>query len=442
MPDNIDTKRILKRAEHYKKPMIAFLRDMVAIPGESGGERKVIARIREEMKKTEAFDRIWIDKMGNLLGKVGKGPRLIAIDAHVDTVGIGNIEEWKHDPYKGKIDDKFVWGRGAGDQEGAIPAMVYGARIMKDLGLYGDEWTLLLTFTVMEEDCDGLCWQYIINEGKIRPEVVVVTDSTNATIFRGHRGRMEIGVTTTGRSCHGSMPHKGVNAIYKAAKIVNEIEKLNDHLKPDEFLGKGTITVSYIDCKTPSMCAVPNQAYIHLDRRLTAGETKESALAEVRAAVKRAGVTAKVKLATYARKSWKGLVYPTDNYFPTWVYPEDAPHVQAAVSTYRALFNVRKPKVSRWTFSTNAVSIAGMFGIPVVGFGPAAEAVAHTVNDRVPIEHMTKCAAFYASYPGIYCAENPQPVAARGKTRLPVARSAKATRKPVSKKKRKTARVS
>ena len=442
MPENIDNNAILKRVERYRKPMIRFLRELVAIPAESCQEQPVIERIRAEMEKTGAFDRIWIDGMGNLLGKIGRGKRLIAIDAHVDTVGVGNIEEWKHDPYKGKIDDTYIWGRGAGDQRGAIPAMVYGARVMRDLGLNSDDWSLLMTFTVMEEDCDGLCWQYIVKESGIRPEVVVVTDSTNATILRGQRGRMEIGVTTTGRSCHGSMPHKGVNAIYKAAKIVNEIEKLNEHLKPNAFLGKGTITVSYIDCKTPSMCAVPNQAYIHLDRRLTLGENKALALREVRDAVKRAGVTARVGLATYERESWKGLVYPTKSHFPTWVYPEEAPHVQAAVSTCRKLFNESKPKVGRWTFSTNAVSISGMFRIPVVGYGPAEEAVAHTVNDRVPIEHLIKCAAFYASYPGIYCEENPQPVLPAGRVRTPPHAAKKASRRKSSTRKRVSTKAS
>ena len=187
-------------------------------------------------------------------------------------------------------------------KKGATPAMVYATRIIKDLGLTSDEWSLLLAFTVMEEDCDGLCWQYIVREGKIRPECVVVTDSTNCKVLRGQRGRMEIGITVLGRSCHGSMPEKGENAVYKAARIVGEIEKLHKRLKKNKFLGNGTVTVSFIDCKTPSRCAVPGAAFIQLDRRLTVGETKEQALKEVRDAVRRAGVEAKVELLTYAEK--------------------------------------------------------------------------------------------------------------------------------------------
>jgi putative selenium metabolism hydrolase len=397
--------QIVARAKKYEKPMVKFLRDLVAIEGYSGTEKKVIERIKQEVKKLGSADKMWTDPLGNLLVQVGKGPRLIAIDAHIDTVGVGNPDEWKHDPFKGKIADGKVWGRGAGDQRGAVPSMVYATRIIKDLDLKSDEWTLLLTFTVMEEDCDGLCWQYIVKEDKIRPECVVITDSTNCKVFRGQRGRMEIGITTLGRSCHGSMPEKGDNAVYKIAKVVNEIEKLHKRLKQDKFLGNGTVTVSYIDCQTPSRCAVPGAAYIQLDRRLTTGETADSALAEVRDAVKRAGVEAKVELLKYDAKAYTGETYQTDKYFPTWIESEDAPQVRAVVEAHEALFG-KPPTVDRWTFSTNGVSIAGMFGIPCVGFGPAPEDVAHTVNDSAPIEHLTRCAAMYAAFPGTYCLIN------------------------------------
>ncbi|HUB24542.1 MAG TPA: YgeY family selenium metabolism-linked hydrolase [Tepidisphaeraceae bacterium] len=411
---SLDHSAITAKAQEYQPAMIDFLRDIVAIQSLSGQEDKVIARIRQEVEKLGCADKIETDGLGNLLVWVGSGPRLIAIDAHVDTVGLGNEKEWKHDPFKGKVEKGVVWGRGAGDQKGAVPAMVYAAKIIHDLGLRSGEWTLLLTFTVMEEDCDGLCWQYIVKEDKIRPECVIVTDSTNCKVLRGQRGRMEIGITATGRSCHGSMPEKGDNAIYKIAKIVREIEKLHKMLKKDTFLGNGTVTVSYVDCKTPSRCAVPGEAFIQLDRRLTTGETAAMALKQVRQAVKNAGVEAKVELLKYSAKAYTGLVYPTDSYFPTWVEAEDAPQVRAAVEAHRSLFG-KKPTVSRWTFSTNGVAIDGMFGIPCVGFGPAAEEVAHTVNDSVPVEHLVRCAAMYAAFPGTYCGLNGNGKSAKGR---------------------------
>jgi putative selenium metabolism hydrolase len=398
----MDYPAIASAAKQYEQPMVDFLREIVAIQSLSGHEDKVVARIRQEVEKLGFADKVWVDGIGNLLVQIGNGPRLIAIDAHVDTVGLGNEKEWKHDPFIGKVEKGVVWGRGAGDQKGAVPAMVYGGKIIADLGLKSDEWSLLLTFTVMEEDCDGLCWQYIVREDKIKPECVVVTDSTNCRVFRGQRGRMEIGVTATGVSCHGSMPEKGDNAVYKIARVVRRIEKLNKKLKKDKFLGNGTVTVSYVDCKTPSRCAVPDEAFIQLDRRLTTGETAKEALKQVRAAVKKAGVDAKVELLKYAEKAYTGLVYETDKYFPAWVMAADSLPVRAAVAAHRSLFD-KPPVVDRWTFSTNAVSIAGMFGIPVVGFGPAPEAVAHTVNDSVPIEHLVRCAAMYAAFAGTYC---------------------------------------
>ncbi|HZZ44006.1 MAG TPA: YgeY family selenium metabolism-linked hydrolase [Tepidisphaeraceae bacterium] len=398
----MDPAAILAAAKKYEAEMVRFLRDIIAIEGYSGGERKVIERIKKEVKKVGGADKVWVDGLGNLLVRVGTGPRVIAMDAHIDTVGVGNPGEWKHDPFTGNVAGGKVWGRGAGDQRGAVPAMVYAIKIIKELGLKSDEWSLLLTFTVMEEDCDGLCWQYIVKEDGIRPECVVITDSTNCKVLRGQRGRMEIGVRTLGKSCHGSMPEKGDNAVYKIAKVISEIEKLNKRLKKDKFLGKGTVVVSYVDCKTPSMCAVPGEAYIQLDRRLTIGETKASALAEVRDAVKRAGVEGKVELLNYEGKAYTGKVYETEKYFPTWVESADAPQVKAMVAAHEELFG-KKPAVGRWTFSTNGVAIAGMFGIPCVGFGPAEEEVAHTVNDSVPIEHLVRCAAMYAAFPGVYC---------------------------------------
>jgi putative selenium metabolism hydrolase len=423
---------IRKQAAKYEKTMVKFLREMVAIPSESAQEKGVLDRIEKELKATGAYDKIWRDGLGNLLAQVGKGPRLLAIDAHVDTVGVEPRHEWKHDPYKGKVADGMVWGRGAGDQEGAIPAMVYAGKIIKDLGLRSDEWSLLLTFTVMEEDCDGLCWQYIVQEDKIRPECVIVTDSTNCKVLRGQRGRMEIGVTIDGKSCHGSMPEKGDNPVYKMARLVLEIEKLNERLAKDKFLGKGTITVSHISSQSPSLCAVPGQAYIHLDRRVTTGETKELAIKQIKDLLKSLGIPGKVELLRYKRPSYTGKVYETDSYFPTWVYEEDAPQVKGAIQTHERLFG-KRPEVSRWTFSTNGVSIAGMYGIPSVGFGPAEESVAHTINDRVPIEHLTRCAAMYAAFPNTYCEINPKAPAAKGAKKS--AAEKPAAKKPAAKKK-------
>jgi putative selenium metabolism hydrolase len=281
--------------------------------------------------------------------------------------------------------------------------MVYAGKILKDLDLAKD-FSLWVVGSVQEEDCDGLCWQFIIKEKVLNPECVVITEPTNLAIYRGHRGRMEIGVTTYGVSCHGSAPERGKNPVYMMAKIANQIEELNTRLTDNEFLGKGTVTISYIDCKTPSLCAVPSESYIHLDRRLTDGETRDSAVAEVVDAIKRSGLKDnefKVEVLKYDTPSFTGLVYPTDKYYPTWVLREGDPLLEAAIETNKNVFG-EEPKVDKWVFSTNGIATMGMHGIPTVGFGPANEIYAHTVDDQCPVDHLSKAAAFYAAFPANY----------------------------------------
>jgi putative selenium metabolism hydrolase len=394
--------KILERAEFYKADMTKFLRDMIKIPSESSDEKLVIERIKQEMEKV-GFDKIEIDPMGNILGYLGKGKHLIAMDAHIDTVGIGQIKNWKFDPYEGMETDELIGGRGGSDQEGGMASMVYAAKIIKDLDLKGD-YTLLVTGTVQEEDCDGLCWQYIIEQDKIKPEFVVITEPTSLNIYRGHRGRMEIKVTTPGVSCHGSAPERGDNAIFKMAPILLELQELHKSLKDDPFLGKGSLTVSEIFFSSPSRCAVADGCSISIDRRLTAGETYQSAIAEIEHLPSVIQAKAKVEMYDYARASYTGLVYPTKAFFPTWVLEPGHPALNAAVNAYQEVFNAA-PKVDKWTFSTNAVSIMGRFGIPCVGFGPGHEDQAHAPNEVTYKSELVKAAAMYAAIPQNYLKE-------------------------------------
>ena len=394
----MDFSLVKKAAQDYEADMTKFLRDLIAIPGESCGEKGVIERIRMEMEKL-GFDKVEVDPMGNILGTMGDGQKIIAYDAHIDTVGIGNAENWTFDPYEGCETAEEIGGRGASDQLGGIVSAVYGAKIMKDQGLLAG-YQVLVTGTVQEEDCDGLCWQYIINEDKIRPEFVVITEPTDGNIYRGQRGRMEIRVDVAGISCHGSAPDRGENAIYKMAEILLEVRALNDKLHFDEFLGKGTLAVSEIFFTSPSRCAVADSCAISIDRRLTDGETYLSALEEIRQLPSVQKYNAEVSMYKYDRPSYTGLVYPTDCYFPTWVSPADHIATTSMVDAYAGMYGT--PKVDKWTFSTNAVSIMGRFGIPCIGFGPGKEAQAHAPNEKTWKADLVKCAAVYAALPECY----------------------------------------
>jgi putative selenium metabolism hydrolase len=396
---NVDFQKVLQKAEEYKGDISRFLRALIAIPSESQNESKVIERIRDEMLKV-GFDKINIDKMGNIIGSIGHGKHVIAMDAHIDTVGIGDIDLWQYDPYKGYEDMDVIIGRGGSDQKGGMASMVYGAKIIKDLDMVGD-YTLLITGTVQEEDCDGLCWQYMINEDKIQPEFVVITEPTSCNIYRGHRGRIEIKVVTHGLSCHGSAPERGENAIYKMSPIINELQNLNEVLHYDDFLGKGTLTVSEVFFTSPSRCALPDSCTISIDRRLTNGETYFDALEQIRNLPSVKNMSAEVSMYDYEKPSYKGVVYPTAAYFPTWVVDVDHPVCETLVDSYKALFN-EEPLVDKWTLSTNGVSIMGRYEIPCIGFGPGHEEEAHSPNERTFKSELVKAAAMYAVITTLY----------------------------------------
>lgn len=382
--------------------MSKFLRDMIAIPSESCQEEKVVLRIKEEMEKV-GFDKVEIDPMGNILGYIGHGKHVIAMDAHIDTVGIGNPENWKYDPYKGHEDDEIIIGRGSSDQEGGMASMVYAGKIIKELQLE-DDYTLVVVGSVQEEDCDGLCWQYIINEDQLRPEFVLITEPTDGKIYRGQRGRMEIKVVTKGVSCHGSAPERGDNAIYKMAGILQDLKALHENLVDHDFLGKGSLTVSEIFHTSPSRCAVADSCWISIDRRLTVGETGEFAIQQIKNLPSVKAAKAEVSMYQYERPSYTNLVYPTECYFPTWLIEDGHPVCHTVVDSYKALFK-EDPKVDKWTFSTNGVSIMGRYGIPCIGFGPGHEDQAHAPNECTWKKELVNCAAVYAVIPIMYSKE-------------------------------------
>ncbi|HAM96993.1 MAG TPA: YgeY family selenium metabolism-linked hydrolase [Marinilabiliales bacterium] len=369
------------------------LSKMVQIKSLSMGEKEVQLELKRQMLEA-GFDEVRIDGLGNVIGRIGTGKIILAIDAHMDTVDTGQLQNWDSDPFSGIIKDGFVHGRGTVDQEGGAAAFVTSGKILKELG-FDKDLTIYFVGSVMEEDCDGLCWKYLVEEEGIKPHFAISTEPTNLNIYRGHRGRMEIGVHFYGVSCHGSAPERGDNAIYKAAKAALEIEKLNDQITSDDFLGKGTVTISEIKSGSPSLCAVADYAYFHLDRRLTWGETKESAVAQIEEIVK--GMNAKVEVLYYEEMAYTGLKYGMEKYYPTWKIEEDHLIVQTGVNVFTQLFD-KKPKVDKWTFSTNGVTINGYYKIPLIGFGPGNEVMAHAPNEKVPIDHLIKASAFYAGF--------------------------------------------
>ena len=384
---------IKTKSKEYCSRTAENLARMVRIPSLSAEEEAVVREIRSQLLEAGIQD-VRIDKLGNLIARVGKGPRVLAVDAHIDTVDTGDLSQWELPPFSGIIRGGHVHGRGSVDQEGGAAAMVTAAAILNELN-YDGEYSIYFTFTVMEEDCDGMCWRYLIEEEKLVPDLAVITEPTDLGLYRGHRGRMEMEIDVKGLSAHGSAPERGKNAVYSGARTALEIESLHERLKEDAFLGKGSIAATVFRSASPSLCAVPDAVFMHVDRRLTWGEDRDSALAEIKDIL---GTDSRVSVPVYERPSYKGKAFRQEKYFPTWKIAEDHPFVRSGTETFRLLFD-EAPRIGKWTFSTNAVALCGVHGIPCIGFGPGNETYAHAPNEKVPVEHLRKASAFYALLP-------------------------------------------
>jgi putative selenium metabolism hydrolase len=386
----------LAAARSHEPAIVDFLRGMIAIPAESGREQARCELVAATYRSL-GFDEVFIDELGTVVARIGSGPFTILFDGHVDCVGVGDPAAWPHDPFRGRFEDGLIWGRGAVDELPAIAAMAYGAKMLVDRGR-PPQITLLLTASVMEEDCDGACLLHLIERRGVRPDVVVLGEPTDLAVFRGHRGRLEATITTRGVSAHGAHAERGVNALYKMAPIIQDVAALDRELPRDPFLGKGSVIVSHIACTTPSLNAVPDSATITLDRRMTIGETVDSALAELRA-LPHLG-DAEVALLHYEAIGWNGGAVSQDKFYPTWVLEEGHPLVQGVAAAAAEVLG-GAPAISRWHFSTNGVATMGRLGIATVGFAPGREELAHTTQEHVAVEDLVKATAVYSLIPGV-----------------------------------------
>ena len=393
-------KAVIKLAEQSAPRCIEFLHDLVTVPSPSRGERLACERVTREMELL-GFRDVHLDEMGNVLGRVGSGPRILAYDAHIDTVGISNPTHWRYDPFRGIVTGGTLYGRGASDQKGGLAALVHGAALADQVGL-PDDVTVWVAATVNGEDCVGLAWQYLLNETPLRPEVVVIAMPSHLGVCYGQRGRMEVEIATSGVSTHGSQPDRGENAISAMMPVIEGLNRLHGELEVDHpMLGRGSLAVTGITSQSPSLTAIPDGCVVHIDRRLTIGETADDALAQMRDVVEAATEGTEVRLLHYGLPSWRGFTYPTDKVFPAWETEEEGAAVRAAMATAEQVLG-RTPRIHRSAFSSNGCSTAGIYGIPTIGFGPADELHSHTVNDQIPLAQLEPAMAFYATFPQVY----------------------------------------
>jgi putative selenium metabolism hydrolase len=388
---------IKRQVSDQHDTILQFFRDIVAIPSTDSQLKAVGERIGEEMKRLK-YDEVRFDRMGNILGRIGNGPRVLVYDSHVDTVAVGDVKNWPWDPFKGKVEDGVLYARGSCDEKGSTPGMVYGLAMARDLGLL--EGFTAYYFGNMEEECDGIAPNSFVEvDPHVKPDFVVIGEPTKMQIYRGHKGRVELSVTARGKSAHAAHHHLGDNAVYKMIDIIKGIQELDGRLLEHEFLGKGTITVTDAEVHTASLNAVPERFTIYLDRRLTFGESRAEAFAQVFALIPDDKFESiQVAELSFDKPSYTGFVFPVSKFYPAWALEESHALVQAGQQTISALWNESRP-TGKWGFSTNGTYWAGKAKIPSIGFGPGEEEWAHTMEEHINLAEVARATEFYALFP-------------------------------------------
>lgn len=392
---------IKHRVAAKKAEIIQFMRDICAIPSMDSLIGPVGERIQTEMRKL-GFDEVRFDKMGNTLGRIGSGPKVLVYDSHIDTVGVGDREDWKWDPFVGKIEDGRLYARGACDEKGSTPGMVHGIAIARDLGLL-DGYTVYY-FGNMEEWCDGIGPNaFVESDPKVRPDIVVIGEPTMMNIYRGHKGRIELKITASGRSAHAAVHYLGDNAVYKMVSVINLIRELDRRFRfgmgAHPLLGHPSIAITDVTARTNSLNAVPDQFTIFIDRRITINEPHDEVINTIKGLIPDyLQNEIHVEELFYDTPSYTGFTFPLNKYFPAWLQEDSHPLVQAGLQAVLDLWGESRP-LGTWDFSTNGTYWAGKAGIPAIGFGPGDEKTAHTINENVPLDEMVNATEFYAYLP-------------------------------------------
>ena len=381
--------RLVKK---YEQEVIELTQNLIQIKSLSGKEKAMIDFLEKRLLEI-GFDDVTIDEMGNLIGKLGDGSKIIAFDGHVDTVEIGKQKLWKFDPLGGEIYNNNIYGRGACDQKSGLAAVLIALKILKEIGV-PKELTIYYVASIQEEIAEGANWKFILKNIKKQPHYVILTEPSNLAISRGQRGRVDLKLTVKGLSSHGAEPDLGENAIYKMNPIIKELEELHHKLPVDPVFGKGTLAVTEIKSETISLNAVAHSCSVHIDRRLGLEEKLENVLKEIEDLPSVKEAEAVLELPEYGVKSYKNHSVNIKAYYPTWLMEETHPLVECATKTFEKLFK-EKPIINTWRFSTNGVTTKGEYNIPTIGFGPGEERFAHTKEEHVKIEHLIKATKFY-----------------------------------------------
>lgn len=376
--------------------VIGLCQALVQQKSYSGQENGVVACMEQAFREL-GYDDVIADSYGSVLGCIrGKRPgKVLLLDGHIDTVPVPDESKWTHAPYSGDLADGKIYGRGTSDMKGAVAAMMAAAAFFAADSQRDFAGTIYVAGVVYEECFEGIAARKISQ--RIRPDFVVIGESSELNLKRGQRGRAEIVVETFGCPAHSANPSAGINAAYKMAELIGEIRKLPAPRHP--ILGPGILELTDIKSSPyPGASVVPDYCRATYDRRLLVGETKQSVLQSLEELIdamhaRDPQFNAKVALATDTQRCYTGEEIGGERFFPGWVYAEDDEFVQAALQGLRGAG--LDPEITQYSFCTNGSHYAGEAGIKTIGFGPSRENLAHTIDESIAVDQLLQAAEGY-----------------------------------------------
>ena len=376
--------------------VVTLCQELVRQKSYSGEEAGVVNVLSEHMKAL-GFDEVTVDRYGNLIGCI-KGARpgkKILFDGHIDTVPVTEEKEWTYPPFAAEIHDGKIYGRGTSDMKGAVAAMTCAAAAFAEDTGRDFAGEIYVAGVVHEECFEGVAAREISRF--VKPDYVVIGEASLLNLKTGQRGRAEIVIETFGKPCHSANPEKGVNAVYKMAKVIDAVRTLEPPSHP--VLGDGILELTDIkSAPYPGASVVPEYCRATYDRRLLVGETKESVLTPIQELLDRLmtedpDLKAKASYAVGRELCHTGNEIEGERFFPGWLYDKDDDFVQAV----RAKLTEKgfTPEITQYNFCTNGSHYAGEAGIKTFGLGPSKENLAHTVNEYIEITQLTKAENCY-----------------------------------------------
>ena len=376
--------------------VVALCQSLIQAKSYSGQEDRAAAILQESMRSM-GFDEVRVDCYGNVIGCI-KGKRegkKILFDGHIDTVPVTDESVWEFPPFAAEIHDGKIYGRGTSDMKGSVAAFVCAAA--NYAGDTGRDFPgeIYVAGVVHEECFEGVAAREISKT--VQPDYVVIAEASQLNLKIGQRGRAEIVVETFGKPCHSANPEKGINSVYKMAKVIEAIQTLKPTHHP--VLGDGILELTDIKSSPyPGASVVPEYCRATYDRRLLVGETKESVLAPIQELLDKLmaedpQLKAKVSYAVGKETCYTGNEIEGERFFPGWLYGEEEEFIKDTFAKLKE--KGFSPEITQYNFCTNGSHYAGEAGIRTFGLGPSRENLAHTVNEYIEIEQLTKVTECY-----------------------------------------------